>query len=108
MAWGAWCRHRLEIKKKITPETASGQLGKLAAMGETRAIAAIRHSIAGGWTGIFEPDSRAAGHGGPQARASPLATAQAASELVSSGNSAIANGIYARMIELEEERNGMA
>jgi hypothetical protein len=54
-AWGEWAQHRKEIRKKLTPSTAEQQLKKLASMGAQRAIAAIRHSITNGWTGIFEP-----------------------------------------------------
>ncbi|MGI8602738.1 MAG: helix-turn-helix domain-containing protein [Verrucomicrobiales bacterium] len=56
--WGLWCSHRTEIKKRLTPTCARGQLSDLAAMGESRAIQALKHTIAGGWTGIFEPNGR--------------------------------------------------
>ncbi len=54
-AWQSWERHRMEIKKKLTPESIRQQFKKFADMGEGRAIAAINHSIANGWQGIFEP-----------------------------------------------------
>jgi len=54
-AWESWRTHRAEIKKKLTPSAIEQQLAKLATMGVERAIAAIRHSIANGWQGIFEP-----------------------------------------------------
>ena len=53
--WSNWEQHRIEIKKKLTPTTKRQQLAKLAEMGEARAIAALKHSLAGGWQGIFEP-----------------------------------------------------
>ena len=53
--WSNWEQHRIEIKKKLTPTTKKQQLAKLAEMGEARAIAALKHSLAGGWQGIFEP-----------------------------------------------------
>ena len=55
MFWSNWEQHRIEIKKKLTPTTKKQQLAKLAEMGEARAIAALKHSLAGGWQGIFEP-----------------------------------------------------
>jgi hypothetical protein len=56
--WGNWEQHRIEIKKKLTPTTKRQQLAKLGEMGEARAIAALKHSLAGGWQGIFEPDNK--------------------------------------------------
>ncbi len=58
-AWADWETHRREIKKPLKPTSAKGQLGMLAAWGEARAIAAIRHTIAMGWQGIREPEQRA-------------------------------------------------
>jgi|688.fasta_scaffold277187_2 hypothetical protein len=60
MFWSNWEQHRIEIKKKLTPTTKRQQLAKLAEMGEARAIAALKHSLAGGWQGIFEPDNKSA------------------------------------------------
>jgi hypothetical protein len=54
-AWESWEQHRREIKKKLTPESIRQQFRKLVEMGESRSIAAINHSIANGWQGIFEP-----------------------------------------------------
>jgi hypothetical protein len=59
MFWGNWEQHRIEIKKKLTPTTKKQQLAKLGEMGEARAIAALKHSLAGGWQGIFEPQGAA-------------------------------------------------
>ncbi len=56
-AWADWLQHRREIKRPLTPTAAKGQLLKLADMGPERAIAALKHSIANGWQGIFEPQS---------------------------------------------------
>ena len=55
-AWGDWIQHRKEKRKPVTPLSAKQALKDLEAMGADRAIAAIRHSIGKGWTGIFEPD----------------------------------------------------
>lgn len=56
-AWANWGKHRTEIRKPLKPTATKAQLAKLAAMGEPRAIAAINHSLANQWTGIFEPDA---------------------------------------------------
>jgi hypothetical protein len=56
-AWANWGKHRTEIRKPLKPTATKAQLAKLAAMGEARAIAAINHSLANQWTGIFEPDA---------------------------------------------------
>lgn len=67
-AWVEWCSHRAENKKRLTPTMVKRQLLALAEMGQPRAIAAIHHSIAHGWQGIFEPKGeagqRSAGGGG--------------------------------------------
>ena len=54
-AWEEWIQHRREIKKPLTPSSASKQLKDLAGWGECVAIAAIDVSIRNGWTGLFEP-----------------------------------------------------
>lgn len=61
-AWSEFVAHRKDIKKPLTDRSRSMQLKSLEAMGHDRAIAAIHHTIANGWTGIFEPKS---GAGGP-------------------------------------------
>lgn len=58
-AWASWAKHRAEIKKKLTPTSTTQQLQKLQEMGESRAIAAIQHSVASGYQGIFEPKGAA-------------------------------------------------
>lgn len=65
-AWDEFVQHRVALRKKLTPQAIRQQLNKLEAMGVARAIVAITHSIANGWTGIFEPgpsglDSRSKG-----------------------------------------------
>lgn len=54
-AWEEWVQHRHEKGVKLTPLAVKKQWKKLAAMGEARAIAAIEHSIANSYQGIFEP-----------------------------------------------------
>lgn len=64
-AWLKWHLHRLEIGKPLTEQSRKTQLAKLNAMGPERAIAAIEHSIAAGWQGIFEPKSNSYQQGKP-------------------------------------------
>jgi len=56
--WSNWEQHRKEKKAKLTPTARNQQLEKLKDMGEQRAIAALKHSLANGWTGIFEEETR--------------------------------------------------
>ena len=51
-----WLAHRRESKKPTTRRAVAMQLKRLADMGSERAVTAINHSIANGWTGIFEPE----------------------------------------------------
>lgn len=65
--WARWVKHRGEIKKPITEETARSQIGKLTAY---RAdgwdpTTVVDHCIAGGYQGLFPP------HGQPNGSASP-------------------------------------
>ena len=59
--WGDFEQHRREIRKPLTPTAAKHANLQLQAMGEGRAIAALRHTIAKGWQGIREPDSASMG-----------------------------------------------
>jgi hypothetical protein len=56
-AWENWRAHRRETHKPLTPTSERQQLAKLAEMGADRAIAALKHSTAGGYQGIYEPKS---------------------------------------------------
>lgn len=58
-AWSEWEQHRKEKGIKITPTALARQFKKLAAMGEQRAIAAIEHSVANSYQGIYEPNGSA-------------------------------------------------
>jgi len=58
-AWADWERHRRESRKPITPTSRRQQLGKLDALGPVRAIAALQHSTACGYQGVFEPGNQA-------------------------------------------------
>jgi hypothetical protein len=55
-AWTAWIQHRSEIRKKLTPSAAQEQIKQIRQWGPDRAVAAIHHSIAGSYQGIFEPN----------------------------------------------------
>lgn len=55
--WANWQQHRAEKKAKLTPTAIRQQLDRLAEMGEERAIAALKHSMANGWQGIYEPNA---------------------------------------------------
>lgn len=59
-AWADWRQHRREIGKPLKPTSEAKQLRKLESLGLPRAVAAIEHSIAGGWQGIFEDKATAA------------------------------------------------
>lgn len=101
-AWAKWCRHRTELRKPLTRQATESLIAELAKMGEARAIAAIYHSLRGGWQGIFEPkgDSPGAGYGHR-----PSATERAAesAERLMSGKSTIANQIFAELQAMENE-----
>ena len=102
-AWAKWCRHRTELRKPLTRQATESQIAELAKFGEARAIAAIYHSIRGGWQGIFEPkgDSPGAGYGHR-----PSATERAAesAERLMSGKSMIANQIFAELQAMENHQ----
>ena len=53
-AWTDWEEHRKQSKKKLTPLATSKQLKMLSEIGSARAVAAINHSIANGYQGIYE------------------------------------------------------
>ncbi|WP_309400198.1 hypothetical protein [Cerasicoccus maritimus] len=54
-AWEEWKAHRSEMRKRFTDRAQRMALKKLATLGPEAAIAAIEHSIANGYQGIF-PD----------------------------------------------------
>lgn len=51
--WLTWCAHRKEIGKPLKPTSTKQQLTALSLMAD--ANGAIRHSLASGYQGIFEP-----------------------------------------------------
>jgi DNA-binding MarR family transcriptional regulator len=63
--WAAYQEHRRQ-KRQVMTEIARGRAVRdLSAMGKERAIAALRHTIAKGWTGIYEPKTAAQQQGKP-------------------------------------------
>lgn len=54
-AWEDWARHRAERKPKLTRTSVVRQIRRLEKLGHDRAVAAIDHSIASGYQGIWEP-----------------------------------------------------
>jgi hypothetical protein len=54
--WTLWEKHRVEIKKPVTAQSAKMSLKQLANMGHDPAIAALEYTIAKGWQGIREPE----------------------------------------------------
>lgn len=55
-AWQDFIKHRTEIKKPLKPTSTKMILSSLKAMGERRAVIALRHTIEKGWQGVREPD----------------------------------------------------
>lgn len=60
-AWEDWVADRRERRKPVTSAAARLQLRDCERWGSERAVAAIRHSIKSGYTGIFEPSDRSPG-----------------------------------------------
>lgn len=58
-----WEQYRKEKRNALTPSGREAFVKKCKAWGDTRAIAAIDHSIAQGWTGCFEPQQNGTGQG---------------------------------------------
>lgn len=101
--WAKWCAHRTELRKPLTRQATESQLAELARMGEERALAAIHHSLRGGWQGIFEPKAEKPEGFGAAYGVRPSATERAAqtAERLISGKSAIANQIFAELQAME-------
>lgn len=57
--WKDWVAYRRERNLPCQKRTLTAQLNKLAKMGVKRAIAALEHSVACGYQGIFESDKPA-------------------------------------------------
>lgn len=61
LEWLKWVRYRCnEVKKPVTELIAKRTIRKIEEWGHDRAIAALRHSMESGWTGVFEPGGRVA------------------------------------------------
>jgi len=72
-AWSDWLAHRKEIKKPLSSLAASKQFPALIQMGAERAVAAINHSIASRYQGIFEPHQNGK-HQPPKRPTAPVGT----------------------------------
>lgn len=71
--WPLWVAHRARKKTtSLNRRSARMQLKKLAEMGSQRAVAAIEHSVAGGYQGIFEPKEGKAPSPTPQKHAAKI------------------------------------
>lgn len=55
--WKEFEQHRVEIKKPLRPTSRKRCLLELKDMGEERAVAAIKFTVAKGWQGIREPET---------------------------------------------------
>lgn len=66
-AWADWVGHRRDIRHPLTPRMVKAQFAKFGKMGVARAIAALQHSTANGWQGIFEPETNR-GNSGNESR----------------------------------------
>lgn len=53
-AWKKWQKHRVELKKKLTPTMMEAQFSDMLKMGEKRAIAMIHFTVSKGWQGLRE------------------------------------------------------
>jgi len=60
-AWDEWINYRRESKKPLKPQSQQAQLNRIAEWGPQRLIAAVSHSIAQGYQGLFEPGGKTNG-----------------------------------------------
>lgn len=60
--WETWRQHRVEKRQRMTSVAETRALAAMAKLGLTRALAAIEHSIAQGYTGIHEPGTNGKAH----------------------------------------------
>jgi hypothetical protein len=64
-AWSGWIEHRSEIHHKLTPTAVREQIKEIRELGPDRAVAAIKHSIANGYQGLYEPHQKPTGSSKP-------------------------------------------
>lgn len=80
LAWETWLSHKRALREKpYTPDGLEGQFKRLTDMGETRAIEAIRFSVAQNWKGIFEEKGGSGSGRTPQKSPSNAAHGEGAS-----------------------------
>lgn len=70
--WRDFIRHRSEKKSSLTPTAAARVIRKLESWGVERSAAALEHSIANGYSGVFEPNGSAPKPAATQKRMSDL------------------------------------
>jgi hypothetical protein len=61
-AWADWIAYRQSLSKPLKEQSLPAAAAELAALGDRQA-ASVRHSIASGYRGIFEPPARAQTNG---------------------------------------------
>lgn len=57
-AFSEWLEHRKQLRKPLKPLAQDKLLKQWSGKGAERFVAAVDHSIANGWQGLFEPDNR--------------------------------------------------
>ena len=55
-AWANWIKDRADRRKSVTKLGAAQQMKRLLKLGPAKAVLSIENSIAGGWTGLFDPN----------------------------------------------------
>ena len=65
-AFGEWQEHRKQLRKPLKPLAHQKLLEQWADKGADRFVAAVNHSIANGWQGLFEPNNGNRSQGSPQ------------------------------------------
>lgn len=65
-SWTLWTQYRREKKAPLTPTGSKALLAKCADMGLARSLAALRHTMEMGWTGMREADAPGGMFGQPK------------------------------------------
>ncbi len=62
-AWGEWTAYRAKKRNKLLPESWQKQIDRMAKHGAEASVAAIEHSIANGYQGVFPENFTGGKHG---------------------------------------------
>ncbi|KKL70278.1 hypothetical protein LCGC14_2106550, partial [marine sediment metagenome] len=62
-AWGEWTTYRAKKRNKLLPESWQKQINRMAKHGAEASVAAIEHSIANGYQGVFPENFTGGKHG---------------------------------------------